>query len=100
MSHNSDQQCFNRNKVEALGVNQNYFYPSASWGVSGQPTDYIVRVGDPVGSMWGLVTDGFYTVDDFNYSSKFSWDGTRLVIEDSYHNIVLGYRIECDLITL
>jgi TonB-linked SusC/RagA family outer membrane protein len=60
---------FNRNKVEALGVNQTYFYPSASWGVSGQPTDYIVRVGDPVGSMWGLETDGFYTVNDFNYNN-------------------------------
>ncbi len=57
---------FNRNKVMALGVNQTSFYPAASWGVSGQPTDYIVQVGDPVGSMYGLVTDGFYTVDDFD----------------------------------
>ncbi len=58
----------NKNKVEALGTNQNSFFPEASWGVSGQPTDYIVRIGDPVGSMWGLVTDGFYKVDDFNYA--------------------------------
>lgn len=58
----------NQNKVVALGVNQPFFYPAASWGVNGQPTDYIVRIGDPVGSMWGLVTDGFYTVDDFNYA--------------------------------
>lgn len=60
---------FNRNEVEKLGVNQNSFFPTASWGVSGQPTDYIVRVGDPVGSMFGLVTDGFYTVNDFNYNN-------------------------------
>jgi TonB-linked SusC/RagA family outer membrane protein len=59
----------NKNKVEALGVNQPFFFPAASWGVNGQPTDYIVRIGDPVGSMWGLVTDGFYTVDDFNYAA-------------------------------
>jgi TonB-linked SusC/RagA family outer membrane protein len=30
-------------------------------------TDYIVRVGDPVGLMYGFITDGFYTVDDFDY---------------------------------
>ena len=58
----------NKNKVVGLGVNQPYFFPAASWGVNGQPTDYIVRIGDPVGSMWGLTTDGFYTVDDFNYA--------------------------------
>jgi hypothetical protein len=59
----------NKNKVEALGVNQPFFFPAASWGVNGQPTDYIARIGDPVGSMWGLVTDGFYTTDDFNYAA-------------------------------
>lgn len=60
---------FNKNKVLALGVNQKSFFPAASWGVSGQPTDYIIRIGDPVGAMWGLVTDGFYTTDDFVYNS-------------------------------
>jgi TonB-linked SusC/RagA family outer membrane protein len=59
----------NKNKVVALGVNQPFFFPAASWGVNGQPTDYIVRIGDPVGSMWGFVTDGFYTVNDFNYAA-------------------------------
>ncbi len=59
----------NRNKIMALGVNQTSFFPNASWGVSGQPTDYIIKVGDPVGSMYGLETDGFYTVDDFNYNT-------------------------------
>ncbi len=60
---------FNKNKIVALGVGQNSFFPPASWGVSGQPTDYIERVGDPVGSMWGLVTDGFYKVSDFDYNT-------------------------------
>lgn len=61
---------FNRNKILQLGVNQNYFYPAASWGVSGQPTDYIQRIGDPVGSMWGLVNDGMYSVNDFDYNTS------------------------------
>lgn len=58
----------NKNKVVKLGVNQDFFYPNPSWGVNGQPTDYIVRIGDPVGSMYGLVTDGFYTTDDFDFA--------------------------------
>jgi TonB-linked SusC/RagA family outer membrane protein len=58
---------FNKNRVEALGLNQKQFFPAASWGVSGQPNDYIVKIGSPVGSMWGLETDGFYTTDDFDY---------------------------------
>jgi TonB-linked SusC/RagA family outer membrane protein len=60
---------FNTNRVEALGQNQNLFFPAASWGVSGQPTDYIVRIGDPVGAMWGLVNDGFYSLNDFDYNT-------------------------------
>jgi len=59
---------FNKNKVEALGPNQALFYPAASWGVSGQPTDYIVKIGQPVGSMYGLVNDGFYKTSDFDYN--------------------------------
>lgn len=59
---------FNKNKVDALGTNQSLFYPAASWGVSGQPTDYIVKVGQPVGSMYGLVSDGFYKTGDFDYN--------------------------------
>lgn len=61
---------FNKNKVVALGINQTSFFPAASWGVSGQPTDYIIRIGDPVGAMWGLVTAGFYTTDDFNWNTS------------------------------
>lgn len=60
---------FNRNKIEKLGVGQTQFFPAASWGVSGQPTDYIQRVGEPVGAMWGLVTAGYYGINDFNYNT-------------------------------
>ena len=60
----------NKNEVLQLGPGQKEVSPNASWGVSGQPTDYILRIGRPVGSMWGLVNDGFYTVDDFNYNNN------------------------------
>lgn len=58
---------FNKNKVLALGKGQTVSFPAASWGVSGQPVDYVEMLQQPVGSMWGWVTDGFYTVNDFNY---------------------------------
>lgn len=60
---------FNKNRIEQLGKGQQLFYPAASWGVSGQPTDYIIKIGQPVGAMYGLVSDGFYTVSDFNYNN-------------------------------
>ena len=62
----------NENNVTGLGVKQNAFFPAASWGVSGQPADYITRIGDPVGSIWGLVADGFYKVSDFDYNATTS----------------------------
>jgi TonB-linked SusC/RagA family outer membrane protein len=62
----------NKNEIKALGRSQNFFYPAASWGVSGQPTDYIIKIGQAVGSMYGLVTDGFYKVSDFDYNTTTS----------------------------
>lgn len=61
---------FNKNEITGLGKNQQSFFADPSWGVSGQPNDYIQRIGDPVGSMWGLVTDGFYGLNDFDYNSS------------------------------
>jgi TonB-linked SusC/RagA family outer membrane protein len=63
---------FNKNKILQLGTNQLYFSPAASWGVSGQPTDYIEQINYPVGSFYGLINDGFYTVADFNYNASTS----------------------------
>ncbi len=60
---------FNKNEIVGLGLGQKQFFASPSWGVSGQPEDYIQRIGSPVGSMWGLVTDGFYTLNDFDYNA-------------------------------
>jgi TonB-linked SusC/RagA family outer membrane protein len=59
---------FNQNKVLSLGK-QTLFLVSSGWAGSNNPSDYIVKVGAPVGSMYGLENDGFYTVDDFNYDA-------------------------------
>lgn len=58
---------FNRNKVENLGGPLQLERNSNWQGSDGIP-DYLVKVGQPVGLMYGFQTDGFYKVDDFNYN--------------------------------
>jgi TonB-linked SusC/RagA family outer membrane protein len=55
---------FNHNRVDKIreGVDE-ILWPS-EWNAD-PGYDYLVRVGEPVGLMYGFVTDGFYTVDDF-----------------------------------
>jgi len=54
---------FNKNRVESLGSQQSYLFNSG-WN-NNSPADYYVGVGKPTGTIWGLVTDGFYKVEDF-----------------------------------
>ncbi|MDB5233305.1 MAG: TonB-dependent receptor [Hymenobacter sp.] len=62
---------FNRNRVEDLG-GQPYLPGITSGWTADTGQDYWVAPGQPVGLMYGYVTDfdngrkGFYTVDDFN----------------------------------
>jgi TonB-linked SusC/RagA family outer membrane protein len=59
---------FNRNRVESLGgVDQ--ITRTSGWQGSDGVDDYIVKVGESTGQMYGFVTDGFYSVNDFNYNA-------------------------------
>ncbi|GHV00490.1 SusC/RagA family TonB-linked outer membrane protein [Bacteroidia bacterium] len=59
---------FNRNEVLALaGTDQ--FDRSSGWSGDFKDTDYLVRVGQPLGQMYGYRTNGVYTVDDFDYNA-------------------------------
>lgn len=60
---------FNKNNIESLGQFQDFFLTSSTWGGGNQPSDFVVRPGLSVGSIWGLITDGYYTVDDFAYDN-------------------------------
>jgi TonB-linked SusC/RagA family outer membrane protein len=60
---------FNKNNIETLGKYQDFFLFSSGWGGANQPADYLVKPGQPVGTIWGLYTDGYYTVDDFDYNN-------------------------------
>jgi TonB-linked SusC/RagA family outer membrane protein len=58
----------NKNTITSLGgISTSRLY-SSGWAGSNQPSDYLTQVGQPVGTIWGLVTDGYYTIDDFNYA--------------------------------
>ncbi|HSK12259.1 MAG TPA: SusC/RagA family TonB-linked outer membrane protein, partial [Phnomibacter sp.] len=59
---------FNKNEVTSLGTFQNFYLRNSGWGFSNTPADFIVKVGQPVGSMWGFTTDGWYTTDDFVFN--------------------------------
>lgn len=59
---------FNRNKVESLG-GVNELTRNSGWQGSDGVDDYLVKVGEPLGLMYGFVTDGFYKIEDFNYNA-------------------------------
>lgn len=68
MSHNS-------NKVLDLNDGEDFFYQSTGITTAGPTNDYIVRVGEPVGQMYGYVYNGWYTAADFSSydSNKRIW---------------------------
>lgn len=55
---------FNNNIILDLGKQQQFLYNSG-WFAASNPSDYIVKVGQQVGSMYGFVNDGFYKTADF-----------------------------------
>ncbi|WP_426058833.1 SusC/RagA family TonB-linked outer membrane protein [Hymenobacter sp. B1770] len=63
---------FNRGRIESLGAGLNELPAiSSGWAGTALARDYVARVGQPVGQMFGYVTDytngrqGFYTANDF-----------------------------------
>ncbi|AHJ97135.1 SusC/RagA family TonB-linked outer membrane protein [Hymenobacter swuensis] len=56
----------NRGKIESLGSGLEEIPGIASgWAGTALNRDYVARVGQPVGQMFGYVTDGYLTADDF-----------------------------------
>ncbi|MCQ2188533.1 MAG: SusC/RagA family TonB-linked outer membrane protein [Paludibacteraceae bacterium] len=57
---------FTDSKVKNLGGVDN-MEMSSGWAGSEIIGDYILEVGESIGRMYGYETDGWYTVDDFDY---------------------------------
>lgn len=59
----------NRNRIENLGGN-NQTLVSSGWAGAEISSDFILQEGKPTGQIYGYLTNGYYTVNDFNYDSK------------------------------
>jgi TonB-linked SusC/RagA family outer membrane protein len=62
---------FNQNNVDEL-IDGVLVDTRTGWGSSmTKPSyDYVIKVGKPVGLIQGFKSNGFYTVDDFNYDAS------------------------------
>ncbi len=60
---------FNRGRVEELGASGTYPAVYSRWYNSTTPgsSDYLLELGKPVGQIYGYVTEGMYTFEDFDY---------------------------------
>jgi hypothetical protein len=60
---------YNINNVDEIGEDVQADVRMGGWGstMSKPAYHYIVRKGHPVGTIQGFESDGWYTVDDFNY---------------------------------
>lgn len=56
---------FNKNRILSLGSNTQ-FTANSGWFSTANSDDYLLRVGESVGTMYGLVVDGYYSVNDFD----------------------------------
>jgi len=66
---------YNKNMVTDLGGLE-AITAQSYWASTEIGDDYIVQVGQPLGNMYGYLSDGFYTTDDF------TWDGSKWVLND------------------
>ena len=66
---------YNQNRVTSLGGLESIMAQSY-WASTEIGDDYIVQVGQPLGNMYGYVSDGMYGVNDF------TWDGAKWVLNE------------------
>ena len=71
---------YNHNVVTDLGGLDNISQASG-WASSEISMDYLVEKGQPLGNMYGFISDGFYTVDDFE-----GYIGGKWVLKDGVAN--------------
>jgi TonB-linked SusC/RagA family outer membrane protein len=59
---------FNKNNVDIFrNGDQNWKTYNSGWIGTGNPDDYIIQEGKPVGQIYGYTTEGMYTFDDFTF---------------------------------
>lgn len=72
----------NRNKVTDLGgLDEITAY--SSWASTEIDYDFIVRKGEPLGQIYGYVSDGRYAASDFTWTGS-AWKPNEGVVDNSY----------------
>ena len=66
---------YNRNRVMDLGGLERITAQSY-WASTEIGDDYVVEVGQPLGNMFGYLSDGMYSPDDF------TWNGSKWVLNE------------------
>ena len=66
---------YNQNRVTDLG-GLNSITAQSYWASTEIGDDYIVQVGQPLGNMYGFVSDGMYSPDEFD------WNGSKWVLKE------------------
>lgn len=61
---------FNKNKVLELTENQLSMLTNAYFDQNFTASNYIAKIGYPVGMMYGYIYEGTYKVDDFDYNGS------------------------------
>ena len=59
---------FNKNRIDKLGETKEFTYGSSLYNGSSSG-DFYINEGGQIGQMYGYVTDGMYSFDDFNYAN-------------------------------
>lgn len=72
---------YNRNVVKSLG-DLSRIESSSGWASTEISADYVVEPGQPLGNMYGYVSDGYYTTDDMTYdAAKKKWSVNNGVVD-------------------
>ena len=61
---------FNKNKVVSLGGMESLDNINTAWASSEIDQDYLIKVGSPIGQIYGYVSDGRYEVSDFDLAAS------------------------------
>lgn len=63
---------FNKNHIDKLGDTKSWTVTSGwSSDADAPKDDYLIEEGGEVGLMYGYITEGYYTIDDFVYNPNF-----------------------------